>query len=274
MTPWSDLFRRPPRLTAHAVEAWFARIADCLLNNSQLVIAGKPLRLVDIEFYYRGPGHVDPFAHAHPIQAQTGRWYFHKTGNGYRGGSFKGLDLTFGDGEARGGILFRAAATAEGMIVDGPSLLVDRALRLSGVKSVAELDRKIAQRAAWQPDSPIHLRRTHCIDMPFLACARVGLSLRRAGHFPDMPEFLTRHYRFVTEPRAIAKGKVQMVVALHRRGLAPSQIHVTTGCPLRAIERYVAAHATGRSAGRFDSYFGKVLSATDICRLHGIADRG
>jgi hypothetical protein len=274
MKPWSNLFLRPAGLTTESAELWFAGIADYFLNHARWLIAGTPHRLIDIEFYYRFPDHDDPFAHADPIQAEPCRWYFHKTGNGYRGGSFKGLDLTIGDGEARGGILFRAAETPDGRIIDGPSLLVDHVLRLCKIASVAELDRKIAKHMAWHPECPIKLQTKRSIGKSILASARIGLSLRRAGHNTEMPTYLTRQYRFLTEPRAISKGKAQMVMSLHRQGFSPSQIRSMTGCPARAIERYVAEYALGKSARRIEGFFGKVLSARDLCRLHGIADRG
>ncbi|HVK68825.1 MAG TPA: hypothetical protein VM694_30415, partial [Polyangium sp.] len=61
------------------VEA-FRRAADVLLNHATLFIAGSPHRLTEIEFYWHGPGHEDPFAHRDPIQVDSGIWYFHRQG--------------------------------------------------------------------------------------------------------------------------------------------------------------------------------------------------
>src|SRR5205085_6803669 len=121
--------------------------------------------------YYRGPAHDDPFTHGDPIQVHPGRWYFHKTAGVYRGGSFKGVDVTFGDGTARGGILFRGLERPDGSLIDGPSLLVDHVLTLCGADSVAELDRKIAERLAWDPSSPMHFEEVDHRDQGILACA-------------------------------------------------------------------------------------------------------
>src|SRR5687767_13768172 len=122
MNPWLEHFGRP---TDADFEPWFSRLADHLLNRTQWLIAGEPHRLLDIEFYYKSPDHPDPFAHADPIQAEIGRWYFHRSHGVYRGGSFKGLDITFCNEAARAGILIRGIATPQGAIVDGPSLVVD-----------------------------------------------------------------------------------------------------------------------------------------------------
>jgi len=40
---------------------------------------------------------MDPFTHKDPLQQTCGQWYFHKIGAQYKGGTYKGLDLTFGD---------------------------------------------------------------------------------------------------------------------------------------------------------------------------------
>ncbi len=39
---------------------------------------------------------MDPFSHCDAMQQTCAQWYFHKTGGKYRGGTYKGLDVTFG----------------------------------------------------------------------------------------------------------------------------------------------------------------------------------
>ena len=63
--------------------------------------ADRPLALFDIveaEAYVIGPRHNDTFTHADPQQAVFGSFYFHRMGPGkaYKGGSFKGMDVTVG----------------------------------------------------------------------------------------------------------------------------------------------------------------------------------
>jgi len=273
MNPWADLLRRPARLTQRAAFDWFSRIADHLLNRTQFIVAGLPHRLTEIEFYYRGPGHEDPFTHGDPVQVHAGQWYFHRTGGVFRGGTYKGADVSFGDGTARAGILFRSLESPDRVLIDGPSLLVDHLLRLSGKQSVAELHEAIGNRPAWEPTSPLHLAESSNLGRQILACARVGLSLRRARANSAMPAYFTRPYRFLSKPADVAKGKVQMVLGLHRTGRAPDEIRRITGCPTRTIRAYIAEYETGLVAGQFEDYFGKELVPKDLCRLHGIADR-
>src|SRR4051812_37511319 len=126
----SRLAVRPPGRAPFA--RWFARVADRLLNGCDFLAAGTPFRFAELEMYYHGEGHLDPFAHAHPLQLRAGRWYFHRSGGSYRGGTFKGLDLTLGDGSATFGVLIRTIVGPDGSVITGPSRIVDFLLRLTG----------------------------------------------------------------------------------------------------------------------------------------------
>ena len=140
MANWDARLTRPGSLDEAAAAAWFDRIATRLLRGTHLLVAGTPHRLTEVEFYYFSESHPDPFTHRDPLQRARGRWYFHRTGGTYKGGSFKGIDLTFGDGEAYGGVLIRGLERPDGTLVDGPSLCVDHLLAACGVASVAALD--------------------------------------------------------------------------------------------------------------------------------------
>src|SRR2546425_4308376 len=105
--------------------SWFDALAGHLLNGVELLVDGDAYRLAEVEAYYHGGAHRDPFSHRHPLQLGTGPWYFHRAGQAYRGGSFKGVDLSFGDGTATFGLLFRSIAAPDGTLIGGPSLVVD-----------------------------------------------------------------------------------------------------------------------------------------------------
>jgi hypothetical protein len=257
-TSWHTLFRPPSPATAGAIAGWFSRIAGRLLNGSFLNIRGETHRLTEIEFYYWSTDHADPFAHRHSVQTHLARWYFHRTGDAYRGGTYKGVDLTL--------------ATPQG-VIDGPSLVVDYLLRTCGVRTVAELDATISVRTAWDQSSPLYFVDAQDRNHAVLACARVGLTLRRARSGDQRPHYLTRPYRFLVESSAIHKGKPQMVIAMHRAGQSAPAIAARIGSPARTVITYIAAYEAGRRQGNFEDYVGRDLSSTDICRLHGIADR-
>jgi hypothetical protein len=262
-----NYFRRPPDLS---IPDWLSSLARRLLNAARLVVAGEPYRLVEVETYYHSGDHPDPFSHRDPIQLESGRWYFHRTGGVYRSGSFKGLDVTFGDGAAYGGILFRGFETPEARLVDGPSLLVNHLLVKTGNRTVASLDQSLAKRAAWDDGGVIRLAPIDDEARPVFTSARVGLSFKRVRPTPENVRFLLRPYRFLTEPRRIAKGKVLLVLALHRAGHPEADIKRLTGCPITAIRRHVMAFREGATTTDAAAFAGKDLGSRELGLLHGL----
>ncbi|KAG5456807.1 MAG: hypothetical protein BJ554DRAFT_3341, partial [Olpidium bornovanus] len=116
------------REAAHGeYERWFRRTAEVLLGDALLLVAGRPHRLLEVEFYLRDPagGYDDPFAHGDPQQAK------------------KGVDLTFGSAsprERRGGVLIRSICDVESnAVIEGPSLVVDHLLKGCAAASVRSL---------------------------------------------------------------------------------------------------------------------------------------
>ncbi len=266
MSDWPMLLRK-----REPVDDWFTRMAERLLNGSRLVVARRPLRLVEIEFYYWSKTHPDPFTHRDPIQFDIGHWYFHRTHGVYRGGSFKGLDLTFGHGDASGGILIRGMETPEGGLIDGPSLCVDHLLDATGAATVAELDRAIDKRLAWEDKNPLRLEAMDEREKrPLFRSPRVGLMLRKVAARTEATRFVMRPYRYLTEPRRTKKGKLHLVLALHAQGIDPSEIQRLTNCPRRTIERYIVYFERGRKEADFAPYFGIDLGPAELCKLYGV----
>jgi hypothetical protein len=254
------------------IQAWFDRIAQEVLNGCRLVVARQRYRFTEIEFYYFADIHADSFTHRDPLQREHCRWYFHRTGGVYRSGSFKGMDLTFGDGQAMGGILIRGLETPTGDLVDGPSLLVDHLLDATAAGTVAALDKAIAGRSAWDADNPLRLEAVPPDDpVPVYRCGRVGLSLKRATpERGDMPRFLMRPYRYLTEPRRIKKGKIYLILALHAQGKPMAEIQRVTGTPGGTVARYIKDFEAGSIEADFTPYFGIELGPAELSRLHGV----
>ncbi|MCS7020650.1 MAG: hypothetical protein NZU63_02345 [Gemmataceae bacterium] len=253
----------------------FAAAAQRLLKQSQLWVARHPCRLCEIEFYWYASEHPDPFCHRHPLQLQQGRWYFHRIGSAYRGGSFKGLDVTFSDGHRYGGILFRGLQLPAGHIVSGPSRLVDTILQLTGYRHVAELDARLQQYHAEDPDAPVTLRPTEQpLTVPVYATARVGLVLRHDRVSPAGLRFFARPYRFLIHPRALAAGRPQLIVALHQHHSPPSLIHTLTGSPQRTIQDYLDNYEKGKQCRTPARYLvpliGRPLHGRQLCLLYGL----
>ena len=271
MTDWATLLQKPANLTEASV-AWRGSTPS-RRNCSTASICGSATRRNGSSrssFTCAAAEHPDPFTHGESLQLQCGRWYFHRSNGVYRGGSFKGLDLTFGDGTLYGGVLFRGLEMMDGTFIDGPSLLVDYLLTRTKAATVAVLDAMIANRAAWDASSPVFLEDVQPPrTQPLLCSGRVGLTLKNARNKPDATRYILRPYRYLTEPRKTAKGKPLMVLALHARGVSVEEIHRTTGCPRKSIQRYLEDFERGCRSRDFTAYLGTDLTPADLCRLHG-----
>lgn len=269
---WPALFTPPAGLSEATAGPWFDTLASQLLNRSRLIVGGKPHRFMEVEAYYHGPWHADPFAHRDPMQLHVGRWYFHRTGGVYRGGSFKGVDLAFGDGTAHAGFLVRGIEKPDGTLIDGPSMTVDYLLATTGHKTVALLDAACGANPVWQPGATLGLATGDDLGHPVFTCARVGLGLKKRKHKPDDPafRFLFRRYRYLAEPTRTGKGKPLMALARLAEGKSPEEVATAVGSPLSALKRYAADLATGRAETDPTPYYGKDLSTAELCRLHGL----
>lgn len=111
-----------------------------ILNERSLIINGTHNYICEIEMYwYDEKYHPDLYAHRHGDQNIYGGLYFHKLGKSYRGGNYKGLDLTLGTNNTYYGILIRSIINEKGELITGPSKVVDYILKMYNVSSIHEL---------------------------------------------------------------------------------------------------------------------------------------
>lgn len=76
----------------------FRRIANELMNKWLLKANSRMYRITELEFYLKSSLHNDTYTHAHSMQKEMGKWYYHGSG----------IDITFGNQKYHGGILLRA----------------------------------------------------------------------------------------------------------------------------------------------------------------------
>lgn len=273
-SPVSDALRalrpRPDAALSGHLEA-FRAIAELLLARTTLYIAGAPHRLAEIEFYWDGPGHRDPFTHGDPEQRRTGAWYFHRErGGAFKGGSFKGVDIALGDDDTAAGVLIRGARAADGAVLDGSCVFVDHVLARAGARSIAALVAGFAGAIDAADGSPLYLAadREPGEAPRIFAAPRVGLTLKK-GATPERQQFIARPYRFLSEPRAIKKGRPHVVIGMHREGLDAAEIASLSGVSLAHVERYLEAYGAGGEPASFPADPGPV----ELCGLLGACDQ-
>lgn len=178
-------------------------IYNYLLNNVWLKVGNERCRIVEIEQY----SHPDPYIHCTSEQFTSYRWYFHKSGSNYRNGNYKGLDLTFGTETHCGGILLRSIET-NGVLIEGPSKLVDFILSTTGHSSISSL---VAVSPFYPPSAssdnifPLYLESGFLEPRKIFAGPRVGLSTK-------YPEYLMKPLRFTTVPSQLKKYKSLLVL--------------------------------------------------------------
>jgi hypothetical protein len=260
-----------------AYGAVFRDIAELLFNHTTLQIAQRPYRLTELELYWSGLAHIDPFSHGNARQQQLGTWYFHRAGTQYRSGTYKGLDIAFGSSEAFGGILLRGIeGLAEpgppgplGPLIDGPCMVVDHILaRTSSASIEALVNRFDVTIENTEGRSPLYL----ALDadpgrsQPIYATPRIGLTLKK-GTTEARQRLIARPYRFLSEPARIRKGRPHLITALHQQGRSPAEIAALTGVRRSVVQGYLDAFEAGR-AKPIDA-FGGELSTRELCELLG-----
>jgi hypothetical protein len=84
-----------------------------------------------------------------------------------------------------------------------------------------------------------------------------------------MLDYIARPYRFLSDPRGIRKGRVQLVVALHARGVGRQQIVDLVGVPPQTVDAYVSAYEDGRASNTAGPPRETQSGPLGLCRLYG-----
>lgn len=273
-TPFSAALRAlapTPDADEPAHQRAFRAIAELLLNGVTWHIGGRAHRFTELEFYCNSPNHRDTFTHGDPMQEELARWYFHRSGQQYRGGTYKGLDIAFGRAGAPAGALIRGAESlADGRWIDGPCMCVDHLLACTVHRTIQSLVAGFDRSTDEHEGSPLYItvddapRRAAIAESP-----RIGLTLKR-GVLAERARFLARPYRFLRDPAKIKKGRLHVIVGLHQGRHAPPDIAAITGSTLAQVTRTIAAYEAGKARAPGD--FTGDLSNDETCQLLGACD--
>jgi len=249
-----------------AVLSGFEAIAKTLLNSCILIIKGKDHLLREIEFYLNCQTHPDVFAHSTEDQLTSGQWAFHKTGSSYRGGSFKGLDITFGIG-GYGGILIRAIEPPGGDYIDGPSKVVDKILELTQTSSIVDLVGSDQFSLNVFKSSLLQLKSvTDGSNLTsIVSSARIGLTLRNEAQVP----FVIKPYRFMSKPDMVRKGRQHLVLELHFRGKSAIEVAAITNCRVKQCQKWIDEYEIGISKNlKPEDFYNKILKTAEFSEFY------
>jgi hypothetical protein len=181
----------------------FDLIADTIMNKHIFKVAAVCYRICEIEFYLHSDLHRDTYIHRAPEQASVGMLYFHKRGNSYRGGSFKGLDITFAEG-AFGGILIRSLLRIhDNVFIEGPCNCVNEILKSSASESIYDFVSKLD--ALTINNNITSLEQCANYEKKIYISKRVGLNPTTDHEFAEAP------YRFISMPGLIKKQRADMI---------------------------------------------------------------
>lgn len=191
-------------------------LARRLMFEYRLNIAGEIWTITELEGYlYDKNGHPDEFVHRDPQQLEMNTWYFHRRGRTYKGGTFKGLDMTFGEKDLQiyFGMLIRAIDSPQGLI-EGPCNVVDYMLYKTQKGTIKGLvtSSDFNLNDIYDPHSIVHLEpyTDGYKEEPILKrTARVGLTLNilhpreedeeNEEIYRAKEQYIGKKYRFITQ---------------------------------------------------------------------------
>ncbi len=198
-------------LTINLIHENFEQIAEKLLCGTELIIAGSSFSIAEIEFYVYDESHPDIFTHCNKHQRPHLRWYFHRASDGehsYKGGTFKGLDITCGHGQTYGGILIRSIIdNSNKTVIDGPCKVVNKILDLTGSTDIKNLVIDKMKNNVSIFSEILHLKTKEVSSHHIFRSPRIGLTLKKSDHLELRKQYIAKLYRFTTHPSKISKGK-------------------------------------------------------------------
>lgn len=195
------------------------RIAESILNKHQILIPDNDsklhtYRICEIEFYVRNDNHNDEYTHQDEHQKTYGKWYFHRTKSGnYKGGTYKGVDLTLGNNDTYFGVLIRSICSVESdEIIEGPCRCVNTILELNDCKNVGDYMAKRTDPPSVRSTSNFHIKRCRGLKKyDIYSGPRIGLS-DKYKDYRDVP------YRYVIMKDKIKKDKKNLNILVEQLG--------------------------------------------------------
>ena len=255
----------------------FSKMASSLLNNYLLFINKIPFRLRELEFYFNSPAHSDTFTHGDEMQKRKGEWYFHRSGKTYKGGTYKGLDISIGQGSNTvGGILIRSIRNVEtAKIIDGPCLCVDTILSHTQKPRIVDLvkDAHFRNMVAEEGEGNLlYLKYDESIPkLSVFSGPRVGLSLKRWDE--EKPKFIGKCYRFYTEADKVKKGKDLAIIGLLLQGKTQAECARILKPTSELLKKCVENYNKGKDGTKKPEDFKGNLTKEEYYEMFGVCQK-
>lgn len=193
-------------------------LANYLLFDTHLVVNGNNYRMAEIEMYVCNDHHKDIFTHCHKQQKQMLTWYFHQMSNkdhSYKGGTFKGLDITCGFNNGYAGVLIRSVMNeTTNQITEGPCKVVNEFLEKIGCDSIKTLViDKLNNDISCIKHNLLKLEEKHYVstdDTKVYVASRIGLSMK-GDNLDEKQKWVNNHYRYVIYKTLVKKERKKMI---------------------------------------------------------------
>lgn len=179
-----------------------------LLNEYGLLIADRIYEFCELEVYLHSDDHPDPSVHCHPVQKKYGVFYFHRASRDpsakYRGGTRKGLDMSFSDDSYYLSVLIRSIYSEHTGIITGPCLVVNHILDRYNVASIDDFlfCNPEIELSLFENFRKLHLVRHKAEPEQIYRGPRIGL---KEGSYSQLP------YRFVRRKKLVKKNKKGLI---------------------------------------------------------------
>jgi hypothetical protein len=269
-------------------ESIFCALARYLMNGFILMVDKDKYQISEIEFYLKDGVHDDPFIHGDPHQGRVGRWYFHRqNGKGYKSGSFKGVDVTFGYKSNKrkfyGGILIRSIYDLnKHTIIEGPCNVVNTVLAKTKKATIDELvTYGIKKNGQSLTDETMAVNMGDLLyltydtngelhDSSIFSGPRVGLTLK--VYSKEREGYLMNDYRYINRITDVKNFRSGMVLSMIGSGMTVDEIVAKTGVSASNINKYVEYYENKDAAKAVD-FTGMKLSVKDLCILQKVCQK-
>ena len=181
-------------------------IADKLLNKTILSTSNGDFRICEVEFYLYSDTHKDEYTHKSEIQKTKNKWYFHTRGASYREGTFKGMDMTWGNSKQYLGVLIRSMENIlTGEFIEGPCRCVNTIIAPCVKVSEYLNDVKLLPLSVLSNEKNLILKPDETLPYEQM------YNGRRYGLSDKYPEWKAKKYRFLIKKNKIKKQKSDLV---------------------------------------------------------------